>query len=145
MFKKSATCAFAVTSALFAFVPESFFHVVRWIPTQAVQKRMIESGITEIEIDTVISRVLCFATIWVITAIGYGIYKAMRRSVKIKGDNYAIEIKYGDIFKEKNAKQLLISMNVIRLRLEINRVRLKLDLFVDNIFKVKEKTRIYSN
>ena len=107
MFKKSATCAFAVTSALFAFVPESFFHVVRWIPTQAVQKRMIESGITEIEIDTVISRVLCFATIWVITAIGYGIYKAMRRSVKIKGDNYALEIKYGDIFKEKKCKTVI--------------------------------------
>lgn len=107
MFKKSATCAFAVTSALFAFVPESFFHVVRWIPAQAVQKRMIESGITEIEIDTVISRVLCFATIWVITAIGYGIYKAMRRSVKIKGDNYAIEIKYGDIFKEKKCKTVI--------------------------------------
>lgn len=107
MFKKCATCAFAITSALFTFVPESFFHIVRWIPAQAVRKKMIESGITEIEIDIVISRLLCFAAIWVVTAIGYCIYKVMRRSVKIKGDNYIIEIKYGDIFKEKNCKTVI--------------------------------------
>lgn len=107
MFEKSATCAFAITSAIFTFVPESFFHIVRWIPAQAVQKRMIESGITEVEIDIVISRALCFAAIWVITALGYGIYKVVRWSVKIKGDNYSIEIKYGDIFKQRNCKKVV--------------------------------------
>lgn len=107
IFKKCATCAFAITSALFTFVPESFFRIVRWIPAQSAQKKMIERGITEIEIDIIISRLLCFAAIWVVTAIGYCIYKAMRRSVKIKGDNYTIEIKYGDIFKEKNCKTVI--------------------------------------
>lgn len=145
IFKKCATCAFAITSALFTFVPESFFRIVRWIPAQAVQKKMIESGITEIEIDIVISRLLCFAAIWVVTAIGYCIYKAMRRSVKIKGDNYTIEIKYGDIFKEKNCKTVINFDECYTTKIGNKPCEIKAGSICGNIFKVKEKTQIYGN
>ena len=60
---KSATWAFGIVSVIFAFVPESFFRVIGWIPTQTVQRNLADRGITNIEIDIIISKMLCFAII----------------------------------------------------------------------------------
>lgn len=54
LFCKSATWAFGIISVIFAFVPESFFHTIRWIPAQAVQKSLTDKGITDVELDTII-------------------------------------------------------------------------------------------
>lgn len=105
--KKSVAWAFGIVSAIFTFVPESFFKVVKWIPTQAMQKSILERGITDIEVDIIISRLVVFAAVWFGTASLYGIYKTIRWSVKIKGANYTIQIKYGNILKEKKCKKVI--------------------------------------
>ena len=103
LFCKSATWAFGIISVIFAFVPESFFHTIRWIPAQAVQKSLTDKGITDVELDTIISRIVCYAVVWVIVALIY----AVRHSVTIKGDNYTIKVKYGDLIKETNCKRVI--------------------------------------
>ena len=80
IFCKSATWAFGIISVIFAFVPESFFHTIRWIPAQAVQKSLTDKGITDVELDTIISRIVCYAVVWVIVTLIY----AVRHSVTIK-------------------------------------------------------------
>lgn len=106
-FKKSAVWAFGIVSAIFTFVPESFFQVVKWVPVQAMQKSVLESGITDIAVDIVISRVVVFAAIWFGTALAYNIYRVKRKSIKIKGANYTIQIKYGNLLKEKKCKKVI--------------------------------------
>ena len=105
--KKSVAWAFGIVSAIFTFVPESFFKVVKWIPAQAMQKSILERGITDIEVDIIISRLVVFAAVWFGTASLYSIYKTIRWSVKIKGANYTIQIKYGNILKEKKCKKVI--------------------------------------
>ena len=100
IFCKSATWAFGIISVIFAFVPESFFHTIRWIPAQAVQKSLTDKGITDVELDTIISRIVCYAVVWVIVTLIY----AVRHSVTIKGDNYTIQVKYGNLLKETTFK-----------------------------------------
>ena len=102
-FCKSATWAFGIISVIFAFVPESFFHTIRWIPAQAVQKSLTDKGITDVELDTIISRIVCYAVVWVIVTLIY----AVRHSVTIKGDNYTIKVKYGNLLKETNCKRVI--------------------------------------
>lgn len=103
IFCKSATWAFGIISVIFAFVPESFFHTIRWIPAQAVQKSLTDKGITDVELDTIISRIVCYAVVWVIVTLIY----AVRHSVTIKGDNYTIQVKYGNLLKETNCKKVI--------------------------------------
>lgn len=103
LFCKSATWAFGIISVIFAFVPESFFHTIRWIPAQAVQKSLTDKGITDVELDTIISRIVCYAVVWVIVTLIY----AVRHSVTIKGDNYTIKVKYGSLLKETNCKRVI--------------------------------------
>jgi len=105
--EKSVAWAFGIVSAIFTFVPESFFKVVKWIPAQAMQKSMLERGITDIEVDIIISRLVVFAAVWLGTASLYSIYKTIRWSIKIKGANYTIQIKYGNILKEKKCKKVI--------------------------------------
>lgn len=103
LFCKSATWAFGIISVIFAFVPESFFHTIRWIPAQAIQKSLIDKGITDVEFDTIISRIVCYAILWAIVTLIY----TVRCSVTFKGDNYAIKVKYGDLLKEKRCKRVI--------------------------------------
>lgn len=100
---KSATWAFGIVSVIFAFVPESFFRVIGWIPTQTVQRNLADRGITNIEIDIIISKMLCFAIIWGITTFFY----TVRRSVRIKGDDYVIKVKYGNLLNETKCKTVI--------------------------------------
>lgn len=76
---------------------------IRWIPAQAVQKSLTDKGITDVELDTIISRIVCYAVVWVIVTLIY----AVRHSVTIKGDNYTIQVKYGNLLKETNCKRVI--------------------------------------
>lgn len=45
----------------------------------------------------------CYAVVWVIVTLIY----AVRHSVTIKGDNYTIKVKYGNLLKETNCKRVI--------------------------------------
>lgn len=103
LFCKSATWAFGVISIIFAFIPESFFYMIKWIPDRTVQKSFADKRITDVEVDIIISRLLCFVIIWIVATLIY----TVRRSVTIKGDNYVIKVKYGNLLKETDCKRVI--------------------------------------
>lgn len=107
LLEKSATYAFAITSAFFAFTPESFFCIVDLNLAQLTQGRIIKNRITEEALNIFLSRLLCFFFILLLTILFYGAYKAIRRSVIIKATNYTIEIKYGNILHMKKCKKVI--------------------------------------
>lgn len=139
LFCKSATWAFGIISVIFTFVPESFFHTIRWIPAQAVQKRLTDKGITDVELDTIISRIVCYAVVWVIVTLIY----AVRHSVTIKGDNYTIKVKYGNLLKETNCKRVINFDECYTTHIGPNPSDIKASSFVVSIFKVWEEVSIF--
>lgn len=105
--KREVTWAFAVVSIIFTFVPESFFSVIRWKNIPQFIVGLSNNTFDEGDINIVFNRLLLYVAIWIIVTILYSIYFCCRKSVTIKADNYIIEIKYGDIFKEKNCKRVI--------------------------------------
>lgn len=103
MFYKSATWAFGIISVIFAFVPDSFFYIIKWIPTEAVQRYLVDKGITDAEIDTIITKIICYAIVWTVVTLIY----IVRRTVTIKGNNYVIKVKYGNLLKEVSCKRVI--------------------------------------
>ena len=74
MFYKSATWAFGIISVIFAFVPDSFFYIIKWIPTETVQRYLVDKGITDAEIDTIITKIICYAIVWTVVTLIYIVY-----------------------------------------------------------------------
>ena len=103
MFYKSATWAFGIISVIFAFVPDSFFYIIKWIPTEAVQRYLVDKGITDAEIDTIITKIICYAIVWTVVTLIY----IVRRTVTIKSNNYVIKVKYGNLLKEVSCKRVI--------------------------------------
>ncbi len=94
-FKLSFTWSVSIITIVFMFLPEDLFNVVK-IFTNATD-----------EVNIIINRILFFVMVLIITFIILAVYFVVRNSVKIKGRNYTIEIKYGDIFKQKKCKKLI--------------------------------------
>lgn len=106
---------------------------------QAVQKSLTDKGITDVELDTIISRIVCYAVVWVIVTLIY----AVRHSVTIKGDNYTIQVKYGNLLKETNCKKVINFDECYTTHIGPNPSDIKLHQFVASIFKVWEEVSIF--
>lgn len=105
--KKSVALAFAIATGIFTFVPEAFFEKNEWI-TQENFKH--ESCFWELDVQNtniVISRLVCFLTVWVITSLVYMGFLKLRRWITIKGPNYSIRVEYGDIQKKTKYKRVI--------------------------------------
>ena len=105
LLKKSATCAFAIISAVFTFVPEAIFGKVILI-SEDVLKQFTLEGYT-LEINIIVNRILTFVIVWFIAAFGYKAYLLLRNKVSIKGNNYKITVEYGDLLKMKKCKKII--------------------------------------
>lgn len=110
-FKKSVTWAFGVVTVVFTFAPESFFEKQKWITQDILQHCKWLSGLDTNDINITISRVLCFLLIFVVTSVTYFIYLRCNKCITIKGDNYLIQVEYGDIQKEDNECKRVINFD----------------------------------
>lgn len=94
-FKKSSTWAFGIISVIFTFVPEIFFEKYILLINYSV------------EVNIIFNRVLLFIVLFMLTLIVNGLYLRFRRKVCIKGQNYSIYIKYGNLFKMHKCKKVI--------------------------------------
>ena len=89
----------AITSTListaFMFAPEALFEKIKIFPNWSI------------EINVIINRILFSAFLAIIAFVIYIIHKYSRKKITIKGKDYIIEIKYGDITEEKNCKKVI--------------------------------------
>lgn len=93
--KKSWTWAISIITFIFMFIPENIFKIY-----------ILFSNLSE-NINIVINRLIIFTTILALSFFFNWMVLIFRNSVKIKGKNYCIVIKYGNIFKEKKCKKVI--------------------------------------
>lgn len=103
---KSVTLAFAIVTGIFTFVPEAFFGKHEWI-TQVTLEQCGIARLDAQDVNIVISRLVCFLLIWIVTSLMYMSFLKFRRWVTIKGQNYSIRVEYGNILKKKNCKRVI--------------------------------------
>lgn len=105
LLRKSAVGAFAVVSALFTFLPESFFAIKKWLISDLLAKNVKTIEINELNVF--INRCLSFLLIWIMAAIAYGLFLKFKWFVTIKGKNYTIRVEYGDLLKAKKCRKVI--------------------------------------
>lgn len=94
-FEKCVMWSGSALTILFTIVPESFFE----------QYKIFKSFSNVINI--IINRLLCCFVITLIIIILVLLRYCLRKKVFIKGKNYSIEIKYGNLLKEKDCKKVI--------------------------------------
>lgn len=90
--KRSNTLAFGIISVIFTFVPEALF-----------AKYKLSTNYSE-EINIILVRIIVFILIFVLSIIINGLYLKFRKEVRIKGNNYNVHIKYGDLLQMTECK-----------------------------------------
>lgn len=98
MFKfliKSSTWAFTIITVVFTFIPETIFG-----------KCKLLSNASD-EANVVLTRVLAFIAVLFLSIAINALYLLCRRSIRIKGNNYSIQIKYGDLLKMRACKKVI--------------------------------------
>lgn len=103
---KSAGLALTAITVVFTFAPEGLFIVWPFdISDVLIKFDSIKDKAAYIA--TVLNRLICFFVTWLISLFCYCLYLKKRRHITIKGRNYAIKVKYGDLLKEKNCKRVI--------------------------------------
>ncbi len=105
--RKSITIAFALITVIFTFVPESLFDNYEWLSEDALKKCELLSNFDVQDINIVISRLVCFLSIWIIASLLYSAFLKLRRWTTIKGPNYSIRVEYGNILKKSGCKRVI--------------------------------------
>lgn len=105
--KKSAAWAFAIVTGIFTFVPESFFSVHEWIAQELLDQYKWSLDLAATDVNTVISRLVCFLCVWAVTSVGHALLAKLRPWIIIRGENYSIRIEYGNILKTRNCKRVI--------------------------------------
>lgn len=94
--KRAAALAFAITTGIFAFVPESTFLKYKILFPEKSD-----------ELNIVANRIIVLAIVFLIAYIFSLIWRFVRGKVVVKGNNYIIQIEYGDILKNENCKTVV--------------------------------------
>ena len=105
--KKSVSLAFAVVTVIFTFVPESFFGDCDWISQDFLKQCKLFSDLDATDVNIVISRLVCFALVWIAVSAIYALFLKFRRWTTIHGENYSIRVEYGNILKTRNCKRVI--------------------------------------
>ena len=107
--KKSSIWALSIITVIFTFFPESVFASFPIKNDNVISKFL--SLLVEIDINTIsiiVNKMLSFILIWLFISAVYGLYLIFRKSVTIKGKDYIVEVKYGDILKiPANCKKVI--------------------------------------
>lgn len=105
--KKNAVFAFATATGVFAFVPESLFGNIGWVSQEYLEKNKLFSNIEVQDINIIISKIVCFFVVWIVTSFVHTVFLKIRWWITIKGQNYSIRIEYGDLLKKSKGKRVI--------------------------------------
>lgn len=95
LFNKGSTVAYAIITAIFTVVPEECF--LLW---KICDKWKDSTNI-------LINRLAVCIVVFILSNIGYSIYRKIIKKVQITGDNYSIQIEYGDLLKIPTGKVVI--------------------------------------
>ena len=86
---------------VYAVVPEKFFEKIEYI-----SNNMFSISDTKM-LNVIISRGICFFIIGTLYIICLYFYRHFRKKIIIRGQNYLIQVEYGDILKTQNCKRII--------------------------------------
>ena len=95
LLKCSFVWGLSIATTILAFVPDSIIGSVKLCDKLSDDKNLL------------INRVAILIAAFILSFIGNSIYNAVRRSVKIKGKNYCIQVEYGDLFNCKDCQRVI--------------------------------------
>ncbi|WMJ23444.1 DUF6430 domain-containing protein [Paludicola sp. MB14-C6] len=104
---KSVVMAFAIVTGIFTFAPEALFGKHEWITQKALEQSKCFARLDAQDVNIIISRLVCFLVVWVITLLLYVVFLKLRRWITIKGQNYSIKVEYGNIFETSKCKRVI--------------------------------------
>lgn len=93
--KKSSTWALSIITLILTFVPEATFEKCKWFP-------MVSD-----DINIVLVRVLTFIVVFVLSMTVNALFLNFQKSICIKGNNYSIQIVYGDLLEMATCKKVI--------------------------------------
>lgn len=94
-FKPVYAWAVGITSAIFTITPESVF-INHKLPLDIAD-----------DVNLVLTRIAFFVGIFILFSLGNLVYLPCRRKVNIKGGNYHIQIKYGNLLRASKGKTII--------------------------------------
>ena len=103
---KAVVFAGSIAGAVFTIIPESVFGVFCFAEqfSSMIRKLWISCPMTDLELRGLFGKIEFVAFVFLACLLGYSAYIKKRSKIFIKGRNYYIQVKYGDIFKEKGWK-----------------------------------------
>lgn len=104
--RKSIALAFAIVSAIFTFVPESAFSKHVWLTEDAISEFCIISGYAS-ELNVTLNRLICLIFAIVICSAVMCAIQMLKWKVTIRGNNYEIQIRYGNLLRMKKCKRVI--------------------------------------
>lgn len=131
MIKLILTCcgiAFSITSAIISFVPESLYLKIKVGMAEIDSISKLQDGNF-----ILMSRLFIFIAVLIICTIFGSIIRTFWWRRRFKGKSYTIIVKYGNLFKQKKCKRLLVLMNALLQKLENHHQILSQILFAVSI------------
>ena len=92
--KRSFSVAFAITTGILTFAPESVFGKIQ------VLKKVTGDW------NATVNRIILLIIVYIASTIVTSVYYRYRRSINIKGRNYCVQVQYGNILKTDALKNL---------------------------------------
>lgn len=102
-FRSVCNWAGFVITTIFTFMPESAFNNKNGFTSFIAES----TKLCEHNLAIIINRLILAVLVIVLVLIVLGIYTKIRRSITIKGHDYIIKVKVGDLLTEKNCKKLI--------------------------------------
>ena len=100
------TATGSIIGGVFTILPESIFRVFPFVNrlVDVIKKLWKSCPMTDLELCGVLGRIEFAIFVLLICMLILSVYFSSRRKISIKGKNYCIQVKYGDIFKEEGWK-----------------------------------------
>lgn len=95
MFGKERALAYAITTAIFAFVPEEYFAIVNFRTNWSREWNILSA------------RLIVFIVTFCFVHLVYNMYKQKRNKVFISGGNFSIQVEYGDLLQVSRGKVVI--------------------------------------
>jgi hypothetical protein len=93
--RKSSTWALSIITVIFTFVPEAIFEKCKPLPFLSD------------DINITLTRILSFLVVLFFSIGINALYLYRRENIFIKGNNYSIQIEYGDLLEMRNCKKVI--------------------------------------
>lgn len=106
LLRKSCASALAFASLVFTFIPDTIFEKIKVIDEKIFGNIECLAKYST-DLSAMLNRIILFIVSYALATFVYWLYMLINRKNVIKGDNYEIVIRYGNLLKMKRCKKVI--------------------------------------